>query len=176
MKGSEASPAVIIGKLTYKLYNIKITYKPFLSISRSAHGVIIVYDITKRDTFLSLQKWINEVRNYTASNVVCALVGNKCDLTEEREVSVEDAEEVCSIIPEILFSIETSAKENTNVENAFARIAEELMVSLKKVFYVFEVFSTICYLQNRQSCVDDEPNDGIKLGQSKSVSSGGCNC
>jgi Ras-related protein Rab-43 len=50
-------------------------------------------------------------------------------LTEEREVSVEDAEEVCSIIPEILFSIETSAKENTNVENAFARIAEELMVS-----------------------------------------------
>lgn len=78
------------------------------------------------------------MRNYTASNVVCALVGNKCDLTEEREVSVEDAEEVCSIIPEILFSIETSAKENTNVENAFARIAEELMVSLKE----FEVSST----------------------------------
>lgn len=82
------------------------------------------------------------MRNYTASNVVCALVGNKCDLTEEREVSVEDAEEVCSIIPEILFSIETSAKENTNVENAFARIAEELMVSLKK-FDGFKVSSTM---------------------------------
>lgn len=97
--------------------------------SRSAHGVIIVYDITKRPTFLSLQKWINEVRNYTANNVVCALVGNKCDLTAEREVSTEEAEEVCNLIPEILFQIETSAKENTNVENAFARIAEELMVS-----------------------------------------------
>lgn len=74
------------------------------------------------------------MRNYTASNVVCALVGNKCDLTEEREVSTEEAEEVCSLIPEILFQIETSAKENTNVENAFARIAEELMVSLLLMF------------------------------------------
>lgn len=65
---------------------------------------------------------------------MCALVGNKCDLTEEREVSTEEAEEVCSLIPEILFQIETSAKENTNVENAFARIAEELMVSLLLMF------------------------------------------
>lgn len=69
------------------------------------------------------------MRNYTASNVVCALVGNKCDLPGEREVSVEEAEEVVGLIPEILFQIETSAKENTNVENAFAKIAEELMVS-----------------------------------------------
>lgn len=110
----------------------KVFLSRFRSITssyyRSAHGVIIVYDITKRNTFLSLQKWINEVRNYTASNVVCALVGNKCDLTEEREVSTEEAEEVCNLIPEILFQIETSAKENTNVECAFARIAEELMV------------------------------------------------
>lgn len=76
------------------------------------------------------------MRSYTASNVVCALVGNKCDLPEEREVKVEEAEDVCSLIPEILFSIETSAKENTNIENAFAKIAEELMVS----FYGFEHF------------------------------------
>lgn len=69
------------------------------------------------------------MRNYTANNVVCALVGNKCDLPEEREVSTEEAEEVCNLIPEVLFQIETSAKENTNIENAFARIAEELMVS-----------------------------------------------
>lgn len=99
-----------------------------ISLQRSAHGVVIVYDITKKNSFLSLQKWISEVRNYTASNVVCALVGNKCDLTEEREVSKDEAEEICNLIPEILFHIETSAKENTNIENAFIRIAEELMV------------------------------------------------
>lgn len=96
---------------------------------RSAHGVIIVYDITKRNTFLSLQKWLTEIRSYTANNVVCGLIGNKCDLpVEEREVKIEEAEEICDLIPEILFYLETSAKENTNIENAFYRMAEELMV------------------------------------------------
>lgn len=113
------------------------------------------------------------MRNYTASNVVCALVGNKCDLNEEREVSVEESEEICSIIPEILFSIETSAKENTNVENAFARIAEELMVSFNQLKFIE---NSCLFHQNRQSSVDGEPNDGIKLGQSKPLSNGGCNC
>lgn len=92
--------------------------------------MIIVYDITKRNTFLSLQKWLNEIRSYTASNVVCALIGNKCDLPEEREVTFEEAEQVCTLVPEVLFYLETSAKENTNVENAFVQIAEELMVRI----------------------------------------------
>lgn len=96
---------------------------------RSAHGVIIVFDITKRNTFLSLQKWLTEIRSYTASNVICALIGNKSDLEDEREVTREEAADVCNVVPEILFYLETSAKENTNVELAFARIAEELMVS-----------------------------------------------
>ncbi|CAO1427575.1 unnamed protein product [Diamesa serratosioi] len=125
------------------------------SYYRSANGVIIVYDITKRQTFLNIQKWIDEIRRYTASAVVCSLIGNKCDLVEEREVPVEEAQEVCGYIPEILFSIETSAKDNTNVENAFVKIAEELM--------------------NRQNNVQDENHDGIKLGQSKSISSN-CSC
>lgn len=47
-----------------------------------------VYDITKRSTFLSIQRWIEEVRRYTTSDVILILIGNKCDLEEEREVSV----------------------------------------------------------------------------------------
>ncbi|KAG5670889.1 hypothetical protein PVAND_001121 [Polypedilum vanderplanki] len=126
------------------------------SYYRSAHGVLIVYDITKKNTFLSLQKWLTEIRSYTANNVICALIGNKCDLTEEREVTLDEAKQVCELVPEILFCLETSAKDNTNVENAFTRIAEELM--------------------NRQSCInDDHDSNNIKLGQSKSVSNG-CNC
>lgn len=96
------------------------------SYYRSANGVIIVYDITKRSTFLNLQKWIEEVRRYTASNVILILIGNKCDLEEEREVEFTEAEAMCEYIPEILFVMETSAKENTNVEDAFICIAAEL--------------------------------------------------
>jgi GTPase SAR1 family protein len=77
---------------------------------------------------------MKEIRQYTSSNVVCALVGNKCDLPEgEREVKRSEAEDVCEAVPEILFYFETSAKENTNVENAFYQIAEELMVSLSAI-------------------------------------------
>ncbi|EDW30034.1 GL22545 [Drosophila persimilis] len=96
------------------------------SYYRSANGVLIVYDITKRSSFSNLQKWIEEVRRYTASNVLIILIGNKCDLETEREVDFEEARQMCQYIPEILFVMETSAKENMNVEDAFRCLATEL--------------------------------------------------
>lgn len=45
-----------------------------------------MYDITKRSSFLSIQRWIEEVRRYTTSDVILILIGNKCDLEDEREV------------------------------------------------------------------------------------------
>lgn len=96
------------------------------SYYRSANGVIIVYDITKRSSFLSLQRWIEEVRRYTASNVMLILVGNKCDLESLREVEFAEAEAMCEYIPEILFILEASAKENTNIDDAFMCLATEL--------------------------------------------------
>nr|QZX57794.1 ras-related protein Rab43 [Locusta migratoria] len=96
------------------------------SYYRSANGVIIVYDITKRSSFLSLQRWIEEVRRYTASNVMLVLVGNKCDMESLREVEFAEAEAMCEYIPEILFVLEASAKDNTNIDDAFMCLATEL--------------------------------------------------
>ncbi|XP_013137301.1 PREDICTED: ras-related protein Rab-43 [Papilio polytes] len=96
------------------------------SYYRSANGVIIVYDITKRSTFLSLQKWIEEVRRYTSSNVIVSLIGNKCDLTDQREVEADEPKSFCRYVPEIMFVMETSAKDNTNVEDTFRSLATEL--------------------------------------------------
>uniref|UniRef100_A0A1B6D0L9 Ras-related protein Rab-43 n=1 Tax=Clastoptera arizonana TaxID=38151 RepID=A0A1B6D0L9_9HEMI len=96
------------------------------SYYRSANGVIIVYDITKRSSFLNLQRWIEEVRRYTASNVLLVLVGNKCDLETLREVEFAEAEAMCEYIPEVMYAMEASAKENTNVEHAFLCLATEL--------------------------------------------------
>ena len=50
-------------------------------------------------------------------------------MEEQREVDFEEAEQMCQYIPEVLFVMETSAKENTNVDDAFARLATELKVS-----------------------------------------------
>lgn len=87
-----------------------------------------VYDITKRSTFLSLQKWIEEVRRYTSSNVIVSLIGNKCDLTDQREVEPDEPKSFCRYVPEIMFVLETSAKDNTNVEDTFRGLATELKV------------------------------------------------
>lgn len=68
------------------------------------------------------------MRKYTASNVMLVLIGNKCDLESEREVEFSEANATCEYIPEVLFVMETSAKGNTNIEDAFVCLATELKV------------------------------------------------
>lgn len=97
------------------------------SYYRSAHGVIMAYDITKRASFLHLPQWVEELRNYTTSDVPLLLIGNKCDLELEREVPFEEALALKNQIPELLAVLETSAREDTNVEKAFTTLATELM-------------------------------------------------
>ncbi|CAL1568825.1 unnamed protein product [Knipowitschia caucasica] len=96
------------------------------SYYRSAHAALIVYDITRRCTFDSVQHWIKEVELYGATNVVMALIGNKCDLEEERQVRFQEA---CALAKDkgMLAALETSAKESQNVDEAFRMIARELM-------------------------------------------------
>lgn len=111
--------------------------------------MIAVYDITKRSTFANLQKWIEEVRRYTASNVLIILIGNKCDLEAEREVEFEEARQMCQYIPEILFVMETSAKENTNVEDAFRCLATELKVSPPGLYPLYNIMKyPLCSLRS----------------------------
>ncbi|XP_059181419.1 ras-related protein Rab-19-like [Centropristis striata] len=96
------------------------------SYYRSAHGAIIAYDITRRPTFDSVTHWIKEVELYGATNVVLVLIGNKCDLEQERQVTFEEA---CNLAKEkeVLAALETSAKESQNVEEAFIMMAKELL-------------------------------------------------
>uniref|UniRef100_A0A3Q3E560 Ras-related protein Rab-19 n=1 Tax=Labrus bergylta TaxID=56723 RepID=A0A3Q3E560_9LABR len=96
------------------------------SYYRSAHGAIIAYDITRRSTFDSVNHWIKEVETYGATNVVLVLIGNKCDLEEERQVLFQEA---CGMANDrgILAALETSAKESQNVEEAFMMMAKELL-------------------------------------------------
>ncbi|KAJ8673438.1 hypothetical protein QAD02_004700 [Eretmocerus hayati] len=96
------------------------------SYYRSANGVILVYDITKRSTFLNLQRWIDEIRRYTSTHVLLVLVGNKCDLEDARQVKKSEAEAVCELLPEVLHIVETSARENTNIDSIFQCLASEL--------------------------------------------------
>lgn len=117
---------VIIGR--YANNHLSLETSALYFYVNSGYFFISVYDITKRSTFLSLQKWIEEVRRYTSSNVIVSLIGNKSDLTDQREVETEEPLSFCRYVPEIMFVMETSAKDNTNVEDTFRNLATELKV------------------------------------------------
>eukprot|EP01120_Amphizonella_sp_Union-15-10_P003540 TRINITY_DN13964_c0_g1_i1.p1 TRINITY_DN13964_c0_g1~~TRINITY_DN13964_c0_g1_i1.p1 ORF type:complete len:203 (-),score=34.32 TRINITY_DN13964_c0_g1_i1:4-612(-) len=90
------------------------------SYYRGAQGVIVVFDVTKKDTFNNVVKWLQELERYAAEDVKKLLVGNKTDLTP-REVTNDEARELADKLG--IEYIETSAKTSTNVENAFTRLA-----------------------------------------------------
>ncbi|KAA3475406.1 ras-related protein RABD2a [Gossypium australe] len=91
------------------------------SYYRGAHGIIIVYDVTDQESFNNVKQWLSEIDRYASDNVNKLLVGNKCDLTANKVVSYETAKAFADEIG-IPF-LETSAKDATNVEQAFMAMA-----------------------------------------------------
>ncbi|KAL2343083.1 hypothetical protein Fmac_004368 [Flemingia macrophylla] len=97
---------------------------------RGAVGAMLVYDITKRQTFDHIPRWLEELRNHADKNIVIILIGNKCDLEDQRDVPTEDAKEFAE--KEGLFFLETSALEATNVETAFVTVLTEIYNIINK--------------------------------------------
>jgi len=91
---------------------------------RGAVGALLVYDIAKNVTFKNVERWLAELRENAANNIVIMLVGNKSDLRHLREVPTETAKEF-SEKNNLLF-IETSALDSSNVELAFQNILTEI--------------------------------------------------
>lgn len=95
------------------------------SYYKGAHGVIIVYDITDRQSFVDLEGWLQEVeKNTTDENVVRLLIGNKCDLESSRKVSKEEGQRFAE--SNGMKFIETSARNAVNIEEAFQTMAQEI--------------------------------------------------
>ncbi|XP_031102533.1 ras-related protein RABA4d [Ipomoea triloba] len=97
---------------------------------RGAVGAMLVYDMTKRQSFDHMARWLEELRSHADKNIVIMLIGNKCDLGSLRAVPVEDAQEFAE--RENLFFMETSALEATNVETAFMNILTEIYRIISK--------------------------------------------
>lgn len=91
---------------------------------RGAVGAMLVYDITKRQTFDHIARWLEELRSHADNNIVIMLIGNKTDLETSRAVPTEDAKEFAE--KEGLFFLETSALEATNVDTAFHTVLTEI--------------------------------------------------
>ena len=92
------------------------------SYFKGAHGILLIFDITSRDSFKELENWLGEVERNASSQILKILIGNKCDLEEEREISKDEGEAFA--MRNGMQYIETSAKINTNVNEAFEALAK----------------------------------------------------
>jgi len=58
---------------------------------KGAAGAILVYDITKRESFEKIHnRWLGNIKNYLDQNIIVLMIGNKSDLKEQRKVSTQE--------------------------------------------------------------------------------------
>uniref|UniRef100_A0A8C0BQV5 Ras-related protein Rab-6B n=3 Tax=Neoaves TaxID=3078114 RepID=A0A8C0BQV5_9AVES len=94
------------------------------SYIRDSAVAVIVFDITNLNSFQQTSKWIDDVRTERGSDVIIMLVGNKTDLADKRQVSIEEGERKAQELN--MMYIETSAKAGYNVKQLFRRVAAAL--------------------------------------------------
>merc|ERR1712196_671195 len=94
------------------------------SYFKGAQGILLVYDVTDRKTFNAIGNWMSQIRSHADDNVNKVLIGNKCDMVEERAVSTQEGEAMAEEYGMSFF--ETSAKQDIYVEKAFIKIAEQV--------------------------------------------------
>ncbi|OHE96123.1 hypothetical protein CORC01_08500 [Colletotrichum orchidophilum] len=149
------------------------TYKSVTrSYFRGASGALLVFDLSRKQTFQHVTDWLNDLRQIAEPDIVVILVGNKADLTQDadnkREVTKEEAEEWAKKNG-VFEYVETSAKSGENVEKAFMRVAERIYNNIQAGKYD---------LNDRRSGVKGPSAGGNKQvrigGDANKGSGGGC--
>ena len=100
----------------------------FRSVTRAYYKAsavaMVVYDITKEETFSHIQTWIKDCKDLAPSTVLIALIGNKSDLEEQRVITKERGENLARENNMMFF--ETSALNGNGIENAFKKCIEKV--------------------------------------------------
>ena len=95
------------------------------SYYKGAHAIVIVFDITDKDSFEHVKVWMQDIDKFAKAGVMRILVGNKCDLEHQRAVTKDQGNEMA--LKYGIKYIETSAKDTINIEELFVNTAKTLM-------------------------------------------------
>lgn len=95
------------------------------SYYRGGHGILVVYDITDQESFKNLNSWLIEIEKNANKYVYKILIGNKNDLEDKRQVTYAQGKDFADTYG--MKFIETSAKTNTNVSDAFQIMARDVI-------------------------------------------------
>ncbi|KAK6534658.1 hypothetical protein TWF281_005964 [Arthrobotrys megalospora] len=96
------------------------------SYYRGAHGILLVYDISNRDSFLSMPRWFEEAERFAPEGVIKILVGNKTDRAAQRAVKASEGEELAKKHGAIYFT-ETSAKTRDHAKEPFQKLVDAVI-------------------------------------------------
>ncbi|GKT21983.1 Small GTPase like protein [Aduncisulcus paluster] len=121
---------------------------------RGAKAAIIVYDITRKQTFGTVRDWIKELRQMGSEDTIIIVAGNKCDLEAQREVPTEEAKTEIEDCGGIFF--ETSAKTAQCINDMFVQITH--------------------HLPRDDHDKEDEEEPGLDLEEPADIDGGGCGC
>jgi len=99
------------------------------SYYRGAAGVILVYDITNRDSFLNMSQWLTDARALASPHLVAVLVGNKSDKEDDREVEWAEASRWAA--ENDVHFLEASSLTGDNVEAPFLLAARSILLSIE---------------------------------------------
>ena len=95
------------------------------SYYKSAHAIIVLYDITDINTFEHVKNWMIDIDKFAKSGVLRLLIGNKIDLNDNRQVTKEAGETLANKFGVNFF--EVSAKDNININELFLETAKSLL-------------------------------------------------
>ena len=98
------------------------------SYYKGANGILLLYDITNINSFKSLSNWLIDIEKNSSKNVKKILIGNKCDLNELRKIPMNKGKEFADTYN--MKFIETSAKNNVNINECFNILGKELINNL----------------------------------------------
>ena len=97
---------------------------------RKAYGILLLFDVTKRSSFIACKNYLEEVRINSEKNCVIYLIGNKIDLSNERQITTEEAYNFAK--KENIRYIETSAVKNLKVSEVFTSLLNDIYQNKKE--------------------------------------------
>ena len=121
---------------------------------RKANGILLIYDISDKSTFISIEKWMENIQDEIDDKIPIILVGNKSDLNNKREVLTEEGKKKAQEYGIPFY--ETSSKTGVNVNKCFIELAE------------------LVYEKNGKKPLKKNSNQKITKNSSKDINKGCC--